>query len=145
MTARGMWSRWECDRPGCGAGKTTRGEQHQDKAEWDAVAHQQLEHREMVIRDALAALGDARAALALAWAELPDVHVSDPLELVRVSPFAGMSALGVWEAVLRCQLPEPADTEGQVQRSVDRQLVERRAFADRRGLSTGPVGESGSE
>ncbi|MFF7987677.1 hypothetical protein ACFZDK_53020 [Streptomyces sp. NPDC007901] len=115
VEGRGAWSRWTCEREGCGETGTTRGDRHDHIAEMRAARHQQEAHREALIGDAVAVLKDAQEVLRL----LPDVVTDVDTDTYRgkacVTPEAAKDALYVWQNQLTGMLPEPADLDGRTE------------------------------
>ncbi|MFJ9590867.1 hypothetical protein [Streptomyces acidicola] len=97
VEGRGAWSRWICEREGCGETSTKRGDRHDDLAAWEAAGHQQEAHREALIADAAAALQDAREALRLSPNLVTDVDTHTYRGGACVTPEAATDALGVWK------------------------------------------------
>ncbi|KOT80896.1 hypothetical protein ADK70_26925 [Streptomyces rimosus subsp. pseudoverticillatus] len=109
VQGRGAWSRWTCEREGCGQTGTTRGDQHDDLAAFHAARHQQEAHHEALVNDAVAALTDAREVLRLLPGVVTDVDTHTCRGEACVTPEAVTDALSAWGYQLTAMLPEPAD------------------------------------
>ena len=127
VDGRGAWSRWRCVREDCGATATTRGDQHDDLAAWDAAAHQEQAHRDALLRDAIEALTAARDALNPLWHVVTDVDTRSVRGTACVSPEDAEDALHVWACQLAAALPEPADPDERARWRLDRDTAVRRA------------------
>ncbi|MFG2463722.1 hypothetical protein ACGFWE_42745 [Streptomyces sp. NPDC048523] len=111
MEARGAWSRWTCEREGCGQAGTTRGDQHDDIAAMQASNHQQVAHYEALIGDAVAVLTDAHEAVRLLSGVVTDVDTTTYRGDACVTPEAAQDALYAWTNQLTGMLPEPPEGE----------------------------------
>jgi hypothetical protein len=111
VAVRGAWSRWTCEREGCGETGTTRGDQHDDVAAVRASRHQQEAHYEALIGDAVAALEDAREAVSLLSGVVTDVDTTTHRGDACVTPEAAQKALYAWKNQLTGMLPEPPEGE----------------------------------
>ncbi|MEU1129536.1 hypothetical protein ABZ383_06665 [Streptomyces sp. NPDC005900] len=114
VEVRGAWSRWTCEREGCGGTGTTRGDQHDDVAAVRAARHQQEAHYEALIGDAVAVLMDAREAVRLLAGVVTDIDTTTYRGDVCVTPEAAQDALYAWKDQLTAMLPEPADGEARL-------------------------------
>ncbi|MER5916704.1 hypothetical protein ABT124_41635 [Streptomyces sp. NPDC001982] len=113
---RGAWSRWTCEREGCGESGTTRGDQHDDVTAVWAARHQQEAHYEALIGDAVAVLTDATEAVCLLSGVVTDVDTTTYRGDACVTPEAAQDALYAWRNQLTAMLPEPADAEARLKR-----------------------------
>ena len=107
VESRGLYSRWECHREGCGAHGSRRDDQHPDTAAWDAAAHQQKMHREQMLRDVMDALESAANALGPLAGSLTDLDTETYRGPACVTPQAVQSALQIWKWQVEALLPEP--------------------------------------
>ncbi|CAM5286948.1 hypothetical protein GCM10010329_85840 [Streptomyces spiroverticillatus] len=111
VESRGAWASWTCDREGCDAKGTSRGEEPADRAACAAAAHQQEAHHQMVIKEAAQALKDASDVLLASFGTLTDVDVRTSRGTACVTPQDAWEALSLWTVQLRSQQPEPDDKD----------------------------------
>ncbi|MFB1046822.1 hypothetical protein [Streptomyces chrestomyceticus] len=104
VTGRGAWSRWSCEREGCGQTGTTRGDQHDDLAAVHAARHQQEVHHEALVTD-------AREVPRLLPGVVTDVDTHTHRGMACVTTEAVTDALSAWGYQLTAMLPEPADRD----------------------------------
>ncbi|MFI1890700.1 hypothetical protein [Streptomyces jumonjinensis] len=104
---RGAWVKWTCDREGCGAKGTERGDQADDVTEWKAAAHQQDEHYEVLIRQALEVLRDAHTVMSTLSEVVTDIDSSTRCGEPCVTPEAAADSLAVWAWQTESPLPAP--------------------------------------
>jgi hypothetical protein len=122
---KGAWAQWTCEREGCDAKGTGRGDQADDKAAWAAAAHQQEDHLETVIREAAQALRDAASVLGSASLIVTDIDAHSHRGTARVTPEAAGSALGSWAWQLLSPLPEPEDPDARNLQRLDQDFAQR--------------------
>ncbi|CAM5517336.1 MULTISPECIES: hypothetical protein [Streptomyces] len=111
VEGRAAWSRWTCEREGCGQTSTTRGEQHDDLAATRAARQQQEAHHEALVTDAIAVLTDDREVLRLLPSVVTDVDTHTCRGGVCVTPEAAADALTAWgTSSWPCSRSRPAST-----------------------------------
>ncbi|MFJ2746184.1 hypothetical protein ACIO3O_41720 [Streptomyces sp. NPDC087440] len=123
VSSRGAWASWVCDREGCGATGTGRGEEPADRAAWAAAAHQQEAHHQAVADEATRALTDAADLLRASSSSLTDVDVRTHRGTACVTPQAAWDALSLWAVQLRSQQPEPGDKDARYGWRLDQSLA----------------------